>query len=204
MKTALLYLLATLLSAGICGLESIVLLTTALTALIYVWIAVLIPAAKTQLFTVNDPARHTPDILADAINKALSKALDEQRQIELHIFNPGINKLRIDYNGAGEIIAADSHRHIPIENGEKWIADHVMPLIINSGCRQSLIFNPAQGERAHVHESSQNTERLQPFLLLLPVAFCLLVMEHNSMAAILFTIVFLKVMSSAILPAFAK
>jgi hypothetical protein len=160
-------------------------------ALLICWFAALRrDSGAVPIYAVNDPAVHNPEITAAAVERALVSVLAARAPHDLHIVNPGINRLSLRLDAAGALTASDAHRTLKIRRGERWIADHPLPLVIAPGESRSLRLTPAEGERVRVREI-QTSRRSRTALLLLAPAAALLLTDHNAAAAALFAALFI-------------
>ncbi len=166
-----------------------VLLAAGATSLICIWLLTLIELRAPHFFALNDPERHNPELLAAAAAALISNTLTHSQQIDLTIFNPGLNRLTIDFNRIGELIAADSHRSAVINSGHLWIADHAVPLHVEPRKTIKLRSTPAQGGRVRVTQSSIAKHDSTAFALLAAAAL-LLIADHSYAAAGLFSAAF--------------
>ncbi len=160
-------------------------------ALLLCWIAALRrDCGAVPMFAVNDPSVHNPKITAAALETALTSVLASRAPHTLHIVNPGINRLSLRLAAGGALTASDAHRTLKIRRGDRWIADHPLPLTIGPGESRSLRLTPAEGGRVRVREINTACRRKITLLLLAP-AVALLLTDHNAAAAALFAALFI-------------
>ncbi len=169
--------------------STVVLLAAGASSLICIWLLTLFDLRVPHFFAINDPEHHNPELLAAAAFALISNTLTHNQQINLTIFNPGLNRLTIDFNRIGELIAADSYRSTLIKSGYLWIADHAVPLYVEPRNAIKLHSTPAQGGRVRISQSPVTKHDSTAFILL-AAASSLLITDHSCAAASLFSFAF--------------
>lgn len=184
MTAVTMFLFSAAAAALLCGASAEVAAAACAGSLIYLWLDALGLNGAAEIHAVNDPRKHSPRILATAAESALRRVIESRRRHILHISNPGINRLELRVDAGGELIASDSRRSIRIAGGEKWIADHPLPLAVEPGNSRRLLLVPADGGRVRVRPDGCPRGG-RAALPLIPAALALLFTGHSALAAFL-------------------
>jgi hypothetical protein len=184
MKKTFIFIISILSTLLLCGFtpQSIAISTAALT--IFLWVKALENIRGASLCAINNPQQHNPELIAEALSNCLKQIKSSEKETQLLISNPGINPLTIHSTPDNEMKIHDFHRTLRVENGNLWIADHPLPLILKAGqCRQ-LNFVPASDGRIHVSTGEIAHYGKLP-LMLIPLAAILFFFNFHCAAAVL-------------------
>ena len=188
MLKTLLFAISSIASALICGFSLTTLTAASLTLCAVSWINTLTAMRLQTGYVVNDPENYNPQLLSEALEKALCESLRTRENLILHLSNPGVNTLKIEITRSAELKVSDSHRSIRVENGSKWIPNHPLPLILYAGERSTLTLSPLIDGRVGVSILTSHIKSGFLYLLLPPLIIFLLIDINWAAAALTATI----------------
>ena len=188
MLKTLLFTFSSVVSALICGFSLTTLTAASLTLCAIFWINELITLRSQSGYIINDPKNYNPQLLGEALERALCESLKTGNDLILHLSNPGANTLKIEITRSAELKVSDSHRAIRIESGSKWIPNHPLPLILHAGERSTITLSPLPDGRVSASTSTIHIKSGFLYLLIPPLILFLIHDIHWAAAALTATI----------------